>query len=215
MKEKRILIVTGDASIQKMLTDLLNVDYECVSVQNGEEGLSYLEENIGGVDLVIMDLQIPAVNEFEMLQWIGNNPVHKNISVLILAELERMEEITHAFDIGVDDVISKPLNPVIAKKRVDNMMYISGNKMVHNVMEDLIWEGIEESIDTLGVCSCPVCRRDLLTMTLNKVPPKYVTTEKGKTIAKAQSQASRDEKIKLLTELAYCAELVKKKPRHG
>lgn len=215
MKRMRILLITSDEVIRKMITELLEMDYQCIPVQNGEEGIIQLSEHVGGIDLIVVDLKIPVVDEMEILQRIENDDIYRTIPIVVLASQEQMEEVTDAFEIGVDDVIVKPLNPDIVKKRVDNMMYIAGNRRVHNVMEDLIWEGIDESIDTLGVCSCLVCRRDLLTMTLNRVQPKYVTTQKGKTIAKAQSQASREEKIKLLTELAYCAQMVKQKPRHG
>lgn len=215
MRKIRMLLVTGDSSVQKTVTDLLEEDYECIPMQNEGKALSHELENVGWMDLIVIDLQIQSVDVFELLQKLGDNSVHKSVPVLALASPEQTEDIAEAFEAGVDDVIFKPLNPSVLKKRADNMVYIGRNRRVHNVMEDLIWEGIDESIDTLGVCSCPVCRRDLLTMTLNKVPPKYVTTEKGKTIAKAQSQASREEKIKLLTELAYCAQMVKQNPRHG
>ncbi|MCM1158260.1 MAG: late competence development ComFB family protein [Bacteroidales bacterium] len=215
MRKIRMLLVTEDSSVRKTVTDLLKEDYECIPIQNEGKMLSHELENIGWMDLMVIDLQIRGMDAFELLQKIGDDSVHKSVPVLALASPEQAEGIAEAFEAGVDDVIFKPLSPNVLKKRADNMVYIGRNRRVHNVMEDLIWEGIDESIDTLGVCSCPVCRRDLLTMTLNKVPPKYVTTEKGKTIAKAQSQASSEEKIKLLTELAYCAQMVKQNPRHG
>ena len=82
-------------------------------------------------------------------------------------------------------------------------------------MEDLIRTEIDEYIDNLGICTCPVCRRDLLTLTLNNIPPKYVTSEKGAAITKAERIASRDEKIKLLTEITYYAQMVRQRPNHG
>lgn len=204
-----------DKQVQKMLRDLLEMDYDCISVQNGKEGLFYLERNVGGIDLIITDLSVPEVNGLELLKHMGKEPVYKNIPVLILTSLDRMEEITNAFAIGVDDILSKPLNPDIVKHRVCNMLDVGKNRMVHNVMEDVIRTEIDEYIDSLGICTCPVCRRDLLTLTLNNVPPKYVTSEKGAAITKAERITSRDEKIKLLTEITYYAQMVKQRPNHG
>lgn len=215
MGKKNILLVEDDESVEKMLTGLLNLDYRCVCVQNSDEGLLYLEKSAGALDLIIIDLPVPAVKGLEMLTSIANNPVHKNIPVLILTSLDRTEDITKAFDIGADDIISKPLNPDIVKRRIDNMLLVGSSRMVHNVMEDLIRAEIDEYIDSLGICTCPVCRRDLLTLTLNNVKPKYVTSEKGAVITKAERITSRDEQIRLLTEITYCAQMVKQRPRHG
>lgn len=215
MRKKKILLVDDDKSIQERLTALLQRDYECIPAQNGEQGLYYLEKNVGEIDLIITDLHMRCANGFEMLECIQNNPMHKNIPVIILTVLDKTEEITHAFNIGADDILSQPLNPDIVKKRVDNMLHVGGNRMVHNVMEDLIQSEIDEYIDNLGICTCPVCRRDLLTLTLNNVPPKYVTSEKGAAITKAERIASREEELKLLTEITYYAQMVKQRPNHG
>lgn len=215
MRKKNILLVEDDEPVEKMVTGLLKLDYRCICVQNSDEGLLYLEKNAGELDLIIIDLPVPAVKGLEMLTSIENNPVHKNIPVLILTSLDRAEDITNVFDIGADDIISKPLNPDIVKRRIDNMLRVGSNRMVHNVMEDLIRTEIDEYIDSLGICTCPVCRRDLLTLTLNNVKPKYVTSEKGAAITKAERITSRDEKIKLLTEITYYAQMVKQRPHHG
>lgn len=215
MRKRNILLVDGDESVEETLKDLLKSDCDCITVQNSDEGLLYLEKNAGELDLIIIDFPVPADKELEMLTRIENNSVYRNIPVLIIASLEQTEDIANVFDIGADDIISKPLNPDIVKKRVENMLRTGSNRMVHNVMEDLIRAEIDEYIDNLGICTCPICRRDLLTLTLNNVQPKYVTSEKGAAITKAERIASREEKIKLLTEITYCAQMVKKRPHHG
>jgi len=215
LRKKKILLVDDDEQVQTMLENLLAMDYDCIPVQNGEQGLSYLGENVGEIDLVITDLSVPQVGGMGMLKSMGKEAAYRNIPVLIMASLDHMEEITNAFAIGVDDILSKPLNTEIVKHRVSNMLDVGKNRMVHNVMEDVIRSEIDEYIDSLGICTCPVCRRDLLTLTLNHVPPKYVTSEKGAAITKAERITSRDEKIKLLTEITYYAQMVKKRPNHG
>lgn len=215
MRKRKILLVDDDEQVQTTLENLLAMDYDCIPVQNGEQGLSYLGENVGEIDLVITDLSVPQVGGMGMLKSMGKEEAYRNIPVLIMTSLDHMEDITNAFAIGVDDILSKPLNTEIVKHRVSNMLDVGKNRMVHNVMEDVIRAEIDEYIDSLGICTCPVCRRDLLTLTLNHVPPKYVTSEKGAAITKAERITSRDEKIKLLTQITYYAQMVKKRPNHG
>ena len=214
MRKKKILVVDDDKQIQDTLTGLLEADYECVLVDNGAVGLTYLEQNPGEVDLIISELIMPVMDGFEMLDCVRNHSKNKNIPVLIITSLELKEDINRAFEIGVDDVVTKPFHPDIVKKRVNNMLEIGDNRKVHNVMEDLIRTEIEENIENLGICQCPICRKDLLTLTLNNVTPKYVSTETGAVITKAGSMASRDERIKLLAEITHYAQLVKERPRH-
>jgi competence protein ComFB len=94
------------------------------------------------------------------------------------------------------------------------MLDLSENRSIHNVMEDLIKLEIDENIDTLGICPCPICRRDLMTLTLNHVSPKYVSTEKGAIMSRVGGN-NRVERIKLLAEIANYAQMVKERPRHS
>lgn len=95
------------------------------------------------------------------------------------------------------------------------MLEVGKNRKVHNVMEELIESVINENIDTLGICPCPKCHRDLLTLTLNNVKPKYISTERGETVIKATQLASMNDRIQLLTEITRYARLVSDNPRHG
>lgn len=215
MGKKKILLVEEEKPLLDTLADLLEADYDCISAGNDEEGLSYLKEHVGEIDLIITDLHEPEPNGGRMLKQIESNPMYRNIPVLVLVSMDRPEDITYAFDLGADDVLSRPVNPTIVKKRVNNMLRVGGNRMVHNVMEDLVRAEIDENLDSLGICTCPVCQRDLLTLTLNNVTPRYVTSEKGEAITKAVQMASREEKIKLLTEVTYYAQMVRQRPHHN
>lgn len=214
MRKKKILLVDADKPVQETLVDLLRMDYAPISFQKGEDGLNYLSENVGEIDLVIMDLMLPEMDGFEMLESIQKNPLYKGIPVLVVTTAERTQDIRRVYDLGVDDIIIKPINPDIVRQRVRNMLDAGDARRVHNVMEDLIWMEIEENIADLGICPCPICRKDLLTLTLNHVTPKYVTTEKGEIITKAGSLASRNERIKLLAEITRYTSRIKEKPRH-
>lgn len=204
-----------DETVCETLTELLKAEYDCIAAPNGVEGLSYLEKNPGEVDLIITDLMMPVMDGFGMIDCIQSNQVNKNIPILVETAMDKTEDISHAMNMGVDDIIFKPFNPDVLRRRVKNMMEIGDGRKVHNVMEDLIQTEINENIDNLGICPCPICRNDLMTLTLNNVKAKYVSTDKGAIITKAGSLASREERIKLLAEITHYAQLIKGKPRHN
>lgn len=214
MGKKKLLIVDNGAVAGEMIRDLFPYDCECIPAQNGVEGLSYLEKHPGQIDLIMTDLVMPVMDGFEMMQCIHFNALNRNIPLLAIAASDQQEDIKKAFAYGADEILIKPLQPDIVKKRIQNMFDIADHRTLHNIMEDMVRIEIEENIDDLGICPCPVCRRDLMTLTLNNVPPKYVNTEKGAIMSKVGSM-SRTERIKLLAEIAHCAEMVRDKPRHS
>lgn len=214
MEKKKLLIVDDDAVGRELIQDLLQYDCECISAQNGVEGMSYLEQHPGQVDLIVADLIMPVMDGFEMMKCIQSNALNRNIPILVITASNQQEDIKKAFAYGADDILMKPLQVDIVKKRILNMFDIADRRNIHNVMEDMVRIEIEENIDDLGICPCPVCRRDLMTLTLNNVPPKYVNTEKGAIMSKVGSM-SRTEKIKLLAEIAHYAEMVRDRPRHS
>lgn len=215
MIRKKILLVDNDSSNQEILTRLLTPEYECISVQNNSDGLSYLERNPGEIDLIIVNFILPVMNGVQMLKGIQKDSLHKNIPVLAEISPEQPESITRAFDAGADDILSKPLSPDITKKRISNMLSLGNGRKVHNIMEDVVELEINENISNLGICTCPICRKDLLTLTLNNVKPKYVSSEKGKIITRAVSLVSREENTKLLAELTHYAQKIKANPNHS
>lgn len=82
-----------------------------------------------------------------------------------------------------------------------------------NVTEDLVQEKLEEIIDTLGCCQCEQCKADIVSLTLNKLSPKYVSTDIGKAYVKLDYMNPQFE-TDLLTAIYESAQIVKKNPRH-
>lgn len=214
MKNK-ILLVDNDQQIQDMLMDLLKADYEFIPLQSSKEALPYLEENSDYIELIIMDLKEAMLSEFQILKDIQSHYLYENTPILLLADLGQSENISRAFAMGADDVLATPIDYDITKKRIYNLLDIGKLRRVHNVMEDLIEIEINENIEALGICTCPKCRKDLLTLTLNNVQPKYISTEKGETITKAARLASANDRIQLLAEITRYAKLIGENPRHG
>ncbi len=82
-----------------------------------------------------------------------------------------------------------------------------------NIMEDYVAEKLDEVIDSLDCCKCNQCRSDIISYALNRLSPKYVSTERGKAFVKVNTMSSQFE-IDILTAIYEGAEIVKKNPRH-
>lgn len=82
-----------------------------------------------------------------------------------------------------------------------------------NVMEDYVTQKLDEIIDNLDCCKCDQCREDIISYALNRLAPKYVSTEKGRAFAKVNTMSSQFE-VDILTAIYEGAAVVKKNPRH-
>ncbi|MCM1245035.1 MAG: late competence development ComFB family protein [Roseburia sp.] len=214
MKDKILLIGHDEQQDEKTLMESLKADYDCVLLASGTEGVSYLSESSEQVGLIILDFEEILKDHYKVLEELQDHYAYKSIPILPIALPEQADEITHLFEMGADDILFKPVNLDIARKRVQNLLDIGRVRGVHNIMEDLIRSEIDANIDSLGICSCLKCRRDLLTLTLNNVKPQYVTTEKGSAIITAGRLASMDDRIHLLADIARYAKIIGASPRH-
>lgn len=84
----------------------------------------------------------------------------------------------------------------------------------HNLMEDIVLQYVDSVMEQQGVCHCEICKSDVIAFALNHLPPRYVATELGRLVSKAQSYESQFH-TDVITALSEAAEMVRKKPRHG
>lgn len=140
-KNARILIVDDSEMNRDMLSDMLSDDYDIVEAANGEEALGILKEQVYDIDLVLLDIIMPAVDGFGVLDvmkryhWIDNTPV-----IMISSEISQ-SYIRKAFELGVTDYILRPFDSFIIHKRVSNtlMLYRKQKKLL-SALEEQVYE---------------------------------------------------------------------------
>ena len=100
-----ILVVDDEISLCTALSEeLTEVGYDVDFVDNGSDAIEYLSAN--PVDLVLLDLKMPAKNGFDVLQEMKE----KNISsqVIVLTAYADVKSAIHSVKLGARDFISKP-----------------------------------------------------------------------------------------------------------
>jgi two-component system, OmpR family, response regulator VicR len=103
--KKKILIIEDDRSLQNALVEMLTQEqYETVSAFDGEEGLRKLQEE--KPDLILLDIVLPIKDGYEVLAEIkrGDN---KDTPVLILTNLEEIDNVQKALDLGATTFMVK------------------------------------------------------------------------------------------------------------
>lgn len=114
---KRILFIEDEAALQKTFGDILKSEgFEVISALDGETGLNLVKKE--NPDLVLLDLILPKIHGLDVLKEIKQNENTKNIPVIVLTNVESIEEIDKALELGATTYLVKSdysLEDVIAK----------------------------------------------------------------------------------------------------
>lgn len=114
---KRILFIEDEAALQKTFGDILKSEgFEVISALDGETGLNLAKKE--KPDLVLLDLILPKIHGLDVLREMKQNENTKNIPVIVLTNVESIEEIDKALELGATTYLVKSdysLEDVIAK----------------------------------------------------------------------------------------------------
>lgn len=103
---KKIVIVEDDNFLMELMARKLTVeDFDVVSAFNGEEGLKKIKEEMP--DFVLLDLILPGIDGFEVLENIKKDEKTASIPVVILSNLGQKDDIEKGFRLGADDFLVK------------------------------------------------------------------------------------------------------------
>ena len=104
-----ILVVEDEQIIARLLKEMLLVEgYQAVTILNGEDAVQFaLRET---PHLIILDVMLPGIDGYEVVQRLRTHPKSMHIPIIVLSSLEETKDKVHAFEVGVDDYITKPFH---------------------------------------------------------------------------------------------------------
>ena len=118
--EITLLSIEDDSFNQELMSSVFEEipNIKVLKASNGKEGLEQLGQN--DVDIILLDLIMPQMNGFEMLEQIKSTPEYRDIPVIIVTSKE--EERRRTYKMGANDFITKPYSPTELKVRVHNLV---------------------------------------------------------------------------------------------
>ncbi len=116
-----ILIVDDDATTRKVLT--LRIESQGYQVKTAHDGTLALEMiNRGGIDLVLMDLNMPGMGGKELLARLRSRFSISQLPVIVLTVTEDREEVLRVLEIGANDFVVKPGDMPVLIARIKNQL---------------------------------------------------------------------------------------------
>jgi adenylate cyclase len=114
----RILVVDDDPLNRKLLAKSLERDgHEVHVAAGGAECLATLATT--PVDVVLLDILMPDLDGFQVLERIKDDPELRHIPVVMISGLEDIESVVRCIEMGAEDFLPKPFDPVILRARVN------------------------------------------------------------------------------------------------
>ena len=114
-----ILVVDDDEANRNVLSRRLQkLGYGTIEACDGIEALEKLAEPASGIDLVLLDVMMPRLDGFAVLERHRNDPAIRHIPVIMISALDDMGSIVRCIEAGAEDYLPKPFDPILLKARV-------------------------------------------------------------------------------------------------
>jgi putative two-component system response regulator len=120
MSKAKILVIDDDTMNLRMAQHILEKDYEVLCAKSGAEGLAILQTNVP--DLILLDLHMPEMNGFEVLEKIHEMDAISEIPVIFLTEDSERKTEVEIFKAGAMDYVQKPFSVDVLTRRIGRIL---------------------------------------------------------------------------------------------
>jgi CheY-like chemotaxis protein/class 3 adenylate cyclase len=116
-----LLIVDDNELNRDMLTRRLErLGYQVSCAENGSEALKLLKKE--SFDLLLLDIIMPVMDGFEVLEQLKAEPPLRNIPVIVLSASDQLDHVVKCIQKGAQDYLSKPFSPVLLQARIGSCL---------------------------------------------------------------------------------------------
>lgn len=115
--QARVLVVDDNEVNRDVLARRLNrYGHEVETAENGRQALRMIRDH--EYDLVLLDIMMPEMNGYQVLERIKEDPITRNLPVIVISALDDIESIVKCIKLGAEDYLPKPFNPLLLKARI-------------------------------------------------------------------------------------------------
>jgi len=123
------LLVVDDIEVNRMiLYDMFCEQYDVLEAENGRVALDLLHEHKDEIAIMLLDIVMPELDGFEVLKIMRDEDLLSHIPVILITGENDENKMLTGYEFGISDLVGKPFNPEIVKRRVQNVVQLYMHK---------------------------------------------------------------------------------------
>lgn len=160
-RRQSVLIVDDSELNRKMLGQMLGSRFDIAEAASGEACLQLLEQNATGISIVLLDIHMPGIDGFTVLEEMNQKNLLEQIPVIMISSEDTVDAVRRAFDLGASDYISRPFDAKVVYQRIINTIRLYAKQCRLSAMAaDLAFEKERASRMMIGILSQVVEKRN-------------------------------------------------------
>ena len=160
-RRQSVLIVDDSELNRKMLGQMLGRRFDIAEAASGEACLQLLEQNATGISIVLLDIHMPGIDGFTVLEEMNQKNLLEQIPVIMISSEDTVDAVRRAFDLGASDYISRPFDAKVVYQRIINTIQLYAKQRRLSAMAaDLAFEKERASRMMIGILSQVVEKRN-------------------------------------------------------
>ncbi|MGE5115861.1 MAG: adenylate/guanylate cyclase domain-containing protein [Betaproteobacteria bacterium] len=122
MADRARLLVADDNKVNRLLLarSLELLGHSVASAENGRVALDMLKRE--AFDLLLLDMEMPELDGFQVMERLAADARLRDLPVIVTSSLEGVASIVRCIELGAEDYLHKPVNPVLLKARVGSSL---------------------------------------------------------------------------------------------
>lgn len=121
-KKHSVLIVEDNEINQEILKEILSEEYNLFFADNGKVGLDMLRQYRNFIDLVLLDLEMPVMNGYEVLEAVSKDSQLYSIPIVVITANEGSDEEERCLKLHATEFLHKPYSPSLVRLRVECLL---------------------------------------------------------------------------------------------
>lgn len=138
--QKQEILIVDDSNINReILSEMLGNEYIIHEAASGEECIDLLSQYGTGISLVLLDIIMPEMDGFEVLDYMAEHHWIDDIPVIMISSEDSASSIRKAYEFGVSDYISRPFDSRVVYQRVFNTikLYAKQRRLISLVSDQM------------------------------------------------------------------------------